>query len=86
MEFPHAKREPEEFGLSPGNGITPMPLSVEPLATEAEVQRSTPPARAKRDPSREPNPYVFDDIADDRIPAPEVPEATIEPDLDMFDW
>ena len=37
MMFPHAKREPEEFGHSPGNGITPIPLSRDPLATEGEA-------------------------------------------------
>lgn len=37
MEFPHEKREPQEFGRSPGNGITPMPLSRDPLATEGEA-------------------------------------------------
>lgn len=37
MEFPHEKRESEEYGRSPGNGITPMPLSQDPLATEGEA-------------------------------------------------
>ena len=35
--FPHAKFEPEEYGHSPGNGITPCPLSADPLATEGEA-------------------------------------------------
>ncbi len=37
MMFPHSKSEPEEFGHSPGNGITPIPLSRDPLATEGEA-------------------------------------------------
>lgn len=35
--FPHSKAEPEEYGNSPGNGITPVPLSRDPLATEGEA-------------------------------------------------
>lgn len=37
MEFPHEDQRAQEFGRSPGNGITPMPMSRDPLATEGEA-------------------------------------------------
>lgn len=37
MNFPHSKSEGEEYGHSPGNGTTEIPLSSEPLATEGEA-------------------------------------------------
>lgn len=37
MDFPHAKREPAEYGHSPGNGMTDIPLSKAPIATEGEA-------------------------------------------------
>lgn len=35
--FDHSKRESLTHGNSPGNGITPIPLSRDPLATEGEA-------------------------------------------------
>lgn len=37
MGFKHSKNEPEERGHSPGNGITDIPLSRAPMATEGEA-------------------------------------------------
>jgi hypothetical protein len=72
MDFPHQKRESQEYGCSPGNGITPMPLSAAPLATEGEatpgpddynpyedVGRG---ATAEEAPTERADPYSFDDI------------------------
>jgi hypothetical protein len=76
--YPHEKREALTHGRSPGNGTTPIPLSREPLATEgeatpgpddynpydeAEFQRFKD-AQSKRDPTADPDPFVFDDIGD----------------------
>jgi hypothetical protein len=35
--FPHHKAESETHGGSPGNGMTPMPMSRNPIATEGEA-------------------------------------------------
>jgi len=48
MEYPHAKQEAREYGYSPGNGISPMRLSVEPLASEEEVDANMPKQTAER--------------------------------------
>jgi len=87
MDFRHEKREPEEYGRSPGNGITPMPLSAAPLATEGEatagpddynpfedIDRS---ATAEEAPTEGADPYSFDDIgaglaADLEVPSFEI--------------
>lgn len=71
MMFPHEKREAQTHGRSPGNGITPMVLSRDPLATEGEAT-SGPDTQNPyddpvvdtrvRDPSRDPDPFVFDDV------------------------
>lgn len=37
MDYPHHKAESEEYGHSPGNGTTHIPLSRDPLATEGEA-------------------------------------------------
>jgi hypothetical protein len=75
--YPHFKRESLTHGRSPGNGITPTPLSAEPLATEGEATpgpddynpyeerefEAAMNAQAKRDPTAAPDPFAFDDIA-----------------------
>lgn len=80
MKFRHSKRETETHGLSPGNGITPAPLSTEPLATEGEAtpgpddinpyedQHVDSPRMAYQQPTEKPtqgpDPYFFDDVAE----------------------
>jgi len=79
MEFPHEKSEATEFGRSPGNGITPAPLSMEPLATEGEAtpgpddqnpydEQELQIERSQKttadDPTAGDDPYVFDDVGD----------------------
>jgi len=72
--YPHEKREPMEYGRSPGNGITPAPLSAEPLATEGEATpgpddvnpydkfEAVSEASAQEDPTDGDDPYFFDDV------------------------
>lgn len=74
--FPHFKRESLSHGGSPGNGITPMAMSREPLATEGEAtpgpddvnpydEREFQEAMRVRNPTEgEDDPYTFDDIGD----------------------
>lgn len=77
MEFPHYKREALTHGQSPGNGITPAPISREPLATEGEAtpgpddynpyeERAREDAEqamvADEDPTDGDDPFVFDDV------------------------
>lgn len=67
--FRHEKDEAISHGRSPGNGITPMPLSAEPLATEGEATPGPddenpyegPPARGDTTPTSGDDPFVFDD-------------------------
>jgi len=90
--FPHEKRERSAYGGSPGNGISPMRLSRDPLASEAEVAadmaaRETAAApspsidlmRLSSDP--EPtagadDPYLFDDVGEKLGAA--LPQASLE--------
>lgn len=76
--FPHAKTEPEEYGHSPGNGMTSIPLSRDPIATEGEatpgpddfnpydayeLERVKQSQKTmKEDPTEGDDPYLFDDI------------------------
>lgn len=74
--WPHAMTHSQTHGNSPGNGITPKRITREPLATEGEATpgpddynpyedydpRATVESRSKRDPTRDPDPFVFDDI------------------------
>lgn len=74
--FPHRKRENHSHGRSPGNGITPMPLSAGPLATEGEATPGPDDYNPYDDPENsefgghrlnsEPtdgdDPFVFDDV------------------------
>jgi len=66
MRFPHRKREPDEYGNSPGNGISPMPMSAEPLASMEEADRDVNTVDQSADSpdvvERDDDPYVFDDI------------------------
>lgn len=80
MGFPHEKQESREYGRSPGNGMTKMPLSREPLATEGEATPGPDdynpydePERKQaeasfgeaRDPTAGRDPFVFDDVEDE---------------------
>jgi hypothetical protein len=69
--FPHEKTEAETHGRSPGNGMTPRPISRDPLATESEAS----PGPDDENPYEEPqgttlessptagnDPFVFDDV------------------------
>jgi len=66
MNFPHRKREPDEYGNSPGNGISPMPMSAVPLASMEEADRDVTTVDQSSDRpdvvGRDDDPYVFDDI------------------------
>lgn len=77
--FPHEKRETQEFGRSPGNGITPIPLSRDPLATEGEAtpgpddynpyedreyKAERKQMTMEKNPTKGDDPFVFDDIGD----------------------
>lgn len=72
MLFPHEKREAETHGRSPGNGITPAPLSAEPLATEGEATPGPNDFNPYEDegvgiegsPTGGRDPYAFDDIGE----------------------
>lgn len=79
MEFPHYKREALTHGQSPGNGITPAPISREPLATEGEAtpgpddynpyeeraqEDSERAMRENESPTAGNDPFVFDDVGD----------------------
>jgi len=55
MDYPHAKREAREYGYSPGNGISPMKLSMEPLASEEEVDANMPDRRGSGPSAPEPS-------------------------------
>jgi hypothetical protein len=101
MEFPHGKREPDEYGHSPGSGITPMALSRDPLATEGEAtpgpddfnpfeEYETPRPQSsdkttKEDPTAGDDPFVFDDIADGAVSEPDLPELAPGPDDTLLD-
>lgn len=72
--FRHEKAEAESHGRSPGNGITPMPISQDPLATEGEATPGpndenpydeAPPARLNESPTQGRDPYAFDDVDED---------------------
>lgn len=95
MPFPHEKQEPREYGRSPGNGITEMPLSREPLATEGEAtpgpddynpydERERKQAEQAfgeaRDPTAGNDPFVFDDVGDE-IGEVELPSLDNSPTL-----
>lgn len=98
MEFPHRKFEPDEFGHSPGNGMTPMSLSRDPLATEGEatpgpddynpyedgdeLDAGVGDMTSKRDPTEGDDPFTFDDVGD----AGSLPDFGIEPDDSLFEW
>lgn len=72
--FPHEKAETAEHGRSPGNGITPVPISREPLATEGEATsgpddynpyedgESGESTRLKEEPADGNDPYTLDDV------------------------
>lgn len=72
--FPHEKSESLTHGRSPGNGITPAPLSAEPLATEGEAtpgpddynpyEDGGDGGRLREEPTKGDDPYAFDDIGD----------------------
>lgn len=73
---PHEHQGSLEFGRSPGNGITPIPLSRDPLATEGEATpgpddynpyeereaKAELDAQANPDPTAGDDPFVFDDV------------------------
>jgi hypothetical protein len=77
MDFPHEKREVETHGRSPGNGMTPIPISREPLATEGEAtpgpddqnpydeREFAREMRLSSDPTAGDDPFVFDDVGDE---------------------
>lgn len=76
--FPHGKFEPDEYGHSPGNGMTSIPLSRDPIATEGEAtpgpddfnpydeyefRRARQRQKTmKEDPTEGDDPFLFDDI------------------------
>lgn len=73
--FPHEKAESKTHGRSPGNGMTSMPISAEPLATEGEAtpgpddqnpyEDDTPSASLEEAPTRGRDPFVFDDVGEE---------------------
>ncbi len=97
MMFPHEDQRAAEFGRSPGNGITPAPLSRDPLATEGEAtpgpddhnpyeERENEFEIAKqRSPTEGDDPFTFDDV-DDAVGELELPSLESEPDTSLFDW
>lgn len=82
--FDHFQRDSLSHGYSPGNGVTPMSFSKEPLASEGEA---TPGAddynpydeieqqqmREARSPTDGDDPFVFDDV-DEFVGDVELPE------------
>lgn len=79
MDFPHEKREARTHGRCPGNGLTCMPLSRDPIATEGEAtpgpddynpydehaaRRELPEPRLEENPTAGDDPFVFDDVGE----------------------
>lgn len=79
MMFPHEKREARTHGRCPGNGITCIPLSREPLATEGEAtpgpddynphlereaHAGLEQSTIAEDPTAGADPFVFDDVGE----------------------
>ncbi len=101
MMFPHEDQRTKEFGRSPGNGITPIPLSRDPLATEEEATPgpddynpfedtrelglSSDEIAENRNPLKGDDPYAFDDV-DEAVGELELPDLGGEPDSPLFDF
>lgn len=98
MLFPHEKTEAMTHGRSPGNGITPAPITKEPLATEGEAtpgpddynpyedeqRAATRDVQLNGEPTKGDDPFVFDDV-DDEMSEVQLPELGDGPQFD-FDF
>lgn len=93
--FPHEMPRAQEFGRSPGNGLTPMAISRDPIATEGEAtpgpddwnpydererRREMEPMQLDEDPTDGRDPFVFDDVGGE-IDEVELPALRGDPEL-----